>query len=244
MRRYTLARMVIAAALSLAAMALAACAPTPSTTATTAATPPVTKPSPAATGLGADRSRPGSSGTITQIEGATITVDNPQGQTRVTVMASTSIQKTVAAAAADLKVGQTVSVAGSTEASGDVVATRISLRQQNAGQEGFAPASGTGPNPGSRTGRPGDNGGAGLGRGGVLGTIAAVSANSLTLTTIQSQSVTVRITPETALDKVVSGSLSDLKVGDFVLVAGTAAQNGNIEAVSITAGSAGPGFLP
>jgi hypothetical protein len=78
----------------------------------------------------------------------------------------------------------------------------------------------------------------------VTGTIAGINGNVITISTLQSQQSAVRITPETALDKVVSGNPSDLKVGDFVLVIGELDQSGNVDAASITIGGAGLGFGP
>jgi hypothetical protein len=245
MKRAKVNSLVTLLALSVIAAVLASCAPVAATTSSPpqpAVTQPSVSPSPTPSNpTGADRLRPGTSGTITLIEGNTITVSNQQGQTKVNVLPNTLIQKTVPAVEADLIVGQAVSVAGSADANGEIVASRISLRLQNAGAPAFTPAPGANPNPGQRPGRTGDNATGGFARGGVVGTIATVSGDTLTLTTVQSQQSTVKINAQTSLDKVVSGSLSDMKAGDFVVAVGVPDPSGNIDAASISIGSAGSG---
>lgn len=71
----------------------------------------------------------------------------------------------------------------------------------------------------------------GQGRG-VFGDVASINGNTLVLTTTQGQT-TVNIGSSTAIEKTVTGSVSDLKNGDAVTVIGTTDSNGNIAANSI-----------
>jgi hypothetical protein len=84
-------------------------------------------------------------------------------------------------------------------------------------------------------GEPGNPPG-GFGRGqGVLGTIAAINGNILTLTTMQGQKVNVTMSMTTTIDKTVRADLTDLKTGEFLTIAGSADSSGAITATSIMA---------
>jgi hypothetical protein len=93
-------------------------------------------------------------------------------------------------------------------------------------------------------------GGDGLGSGGsgvATGTVTAADASGLTLQTEDGSAVTVTAGDDTTVT--VSGTLSDVAVGDQVTVIGTEADDGSIAATSISEGSSlfgrgGGGFMP
>ena len=184
------------------------------------------------------RSRPGASGAVTQISGSAITLNGQSGQMTVDVLPSAVILKTAAASAADLQVGQMVTVAGQADASGNVAASRISIRPQNATLPSFTPPAGASPRPSRPAGTsPGGFSGAGNA---VFGTIAAVNGNAITVTNSQSQQINVTIASDTIIQQTVTGSLSDVQIGDFVTAVGTADQSGNVQATLLTIGSGNP----
>jgi len=77
------------------------------------------------------------------------------------------------------------------------------------------------------------------------GTISKIEGTTLTVTTAQGSSVTVRLTDKTTYQQSMTISLADVKTGDPVLVAGREQQDKSIAAVSITvSGALGsePGF--
>jgi hypothetical protein len=189
------------------------------------------------------RFRPGASGTIAQVSGSTIVLNGQSGQVTVNVPDNAVVQKTVSATASDLKVGQTVSVVGTADANGVIAASRISVRPDNAGPPSFTPPSGVNPNP--RATRPsGTPSGGFRGNNVAVGTIAALTGNTITVTNTQAQETTVTIGPSTSIDQVVNGSPSDLKVGEFVSVTGTTDQNGSVQATLVTIGQSNPAANP
>ena len=86
-------------------------------------------------------------------------------------------------------------------------------------------------------GAPGGFGG-GFGGRGVVGTVTAVSATSITVNT-RAGSVTVAVPSGVAVTKTVSGSMSDVTVGSSVTVASTTDASGNRTASRITLVPAG-----
>ena len=97
--------------------------------------------------------------------------------------------------------------------------------------------------PGGQGGFGGGQGGAPGGRGGVFGTIKAIDGPSLTLTTNNGSTETVTTTGATTTTKAVSAALSDVKIGDQVVVMGTGTTT--IAATTITdTGSNAPTGAP
>jgi hypothetical protein len=202
----------------------------------------------------ASRRGGGASGTITGIDGNTITLDTGQGAATVIVSANTSIQKNAAASLADLQTGQFLMVTGTTDASGSTAASSIVVRPQGTNSR-FSPPTGDMPGPGGRSGVPGGSGArpgfGGSGNGtfngpgggsfgapgnGVFGTLSSIAGDTLTLTTVQGQEVTVTVGPDTVIQMIESGTLADLRVGDTLNVMGNRDATGNIDAFSITSG--------
>jgi hypothetical protein len=71
--------------------------------------------------------------------------------------------------------------------------------------------------------------GAGL----LTGTVAAVSAGSITLNTRDGSSHVVLTTPDTTVSKSVTGSLSDVTVGSTIIVSGTTNSDGSVSATLV-----------
>jgi hypothetical protein len=74
--------------------------------------------------------RGGAIGVIEKVEGNTLTLRTQQGTATVTLAADTSVMQTTAAQAADLKQGQTVTVAGTADAEGKIAARTVTISAQ------------------------------------------------------------------------------------------------------------------
>ncbi len=235
-------RLRLAAVFAVASLALpvilgacGASSGSPSTQTSSQTTPPpsTTSPQPQAPGNPGGRLGGGASGTIASISGNTFTLTTQQGDVTVNVGANAVIQKTVAGSLSDLQTGQFITAVGTADASGNVVATSISLRGSDT--QRFTPPSGATPSPGGRGGFSGTprspNGAFGNG---VFGTISAANGNTLSVTTGQSQQVTVTVDASTRITKTVAGTMSDLQVGEPVSVGGAPDSNGVVQATFIT----------
>jgi Domain of unknown function (DUF5666) len=221
------------------AVLMPACSSTPAASPTTPSTPDSTQ-------------RPGAFGSLTKIDGNTLTLTTAQGQVTVYVGSDTSIQKTTTGTLSDLHEGQSLTVTGNQDASGNITATSIMVQPQ--GQSAlFTPRAGATPNTGGTGGRPsegtypafpgGGTGGnpsegtyptfpsGGIGRG-ATGSLTKIDGNTLTLTTAQGQ-VTVYVGSDTTIQKNISGTLSDLHEGQSLTVMGNQDASGNITATSI-----------
>ena len=228
--------------------ALISCAPSSSGTSSesiSTLTQTTSVPSPqSSTPNSQGRSRPGANGTVSQISGSTITLNNQNGQVTVDILPNAMIEKTISSSMVDLQTGQTVTVIGSSDPNGNVTASRISIRSQNASFPSFTPR--TGASPSTSPSRPTGNTPGGFNRSGntTFGTIVTVNGNSIAITTAQSQQTTVTISSDTTIEKTVSGILSDVQIGDFISAMGTADQNGNIQATFVTIGSGSQAAIP
>jgi hypothetical protein len=236
---------------SAAAILLSACSSSPASTAaqnaplssTQPASSSVATPAPAASAApnlpagGVFRAGGGASGTITQINGDNFVLNNQQGNTNVAISQQTVIEKTVAGAVSDLQPGQVLTVTGTPDAGGVIVATAIAVVPENlANRSGPRPS--FSPGPGSRppqTGvppspRPSDF----PARNGTFGTISAIDGNTITLNDAQGQQIPVSVGSSTSITETTSGSVSDLQVGENVTAVGAADSNGVINAALIT----------
>jgi hypothetical protein len=95
----------------------------------------------------------------------------------------------------------------------------------------FAARGGTGA---TRTGG-GFGGGAGAGGGSISGTVTVVSGDTLYVTAANGTVYTVKTTGSTTVSIASSGTLSQLKAGQTVTIAGSPDSSGNVTATSITA---------
>jgi hypothetical protein len=248
--RYSLALALVAILVGI----MPACSSKSSTaTSTTPTTIPTTPAVPGAT------QRPGANGTLTKIDGKILTLTTTQGEVTVNVGADTSFQETRAGTLADLQEGQSLTVIGAQDASGNITATSITIQPQDQGapftlpagvipnasgtggrlSQGtspLAPPTGAAPNTGGTGGRA-ENGttpafpGGGTVRGAV-GSLTKIDGNTLTLTTTQGE-VKVSVAADTPVEATVVGVFSDLKEGQSLIVTGTKDANGAIMASAI-----------
>ncbi|HEU5332097.1 MAG TPA: DUF5666 domain-containing protein [Actinocrinis sp.] len=129
-----------------------------------------------------------------------------------------------------------------------------------AGAGGTGTGTGTGAGGTGRTGRGGFGGfgggtgtgtGTGAGAGGaagggsaITGTVTVVSGNTVYVTASDGSVYTVTTNGSTAISIAQTGTISQLKPGQKVVVSGSGDSNGNVTATSITAGSSGTGASP
>jgi hypothetical protein len=188
------------------------------------------------------------SGTIASIAAETMALTTERGLEAVEIASSALIEKTVVCTLADLSPGQFLTVTGATDASGNVAATLISVRQSGQlGRGGFisdgtSPYTGTSPprtvtGTATNTSLPGTelpDGGVFAGRG-TAGTLASIRGSTLVVTTLQSPStqVTVTTSSSTVIEKTVTGTLADLTVGAYVTVFGQPDSSGVIVATTV-----------
>jgi hypothetical protein len=237
--------LTLSVALSFVTVACSSSSPaTPSSTITTmtTATTSTTDVS-TTTSITTTAQRPGANGTITAINGDTLTLTTRSGQVTVIIIPTTSIEETVTGTIVDLNQGDYVTISGAADSTGDIDATSIMLRQAQAGQS-FPTTGTTSGFGGSGEGFTGPGGGTlGSGSGGqfTVGTISSVNGNSITVMTSQAQ-VTVNIGTNTTILKTVNGAVSDLSVGDSLSVMGTIDNSGDIDATFISVRPQGQGI--
>jgi hypothetical protein len=203
-------------------------------------------------GEGATVRDPGGRGTITAVDGTTLTVETDDGATTtVTTDDDTVVTDTAAGDRADIEVGDDVMVMGEEGDDGAVVADRIVdtggvVRGPVAGPdgaEGMTPPEGM-ERPDGATAPPEDGavlrGGPG---GGTSGEVTGVEGDTLTVTTPDGDEVTVTTTGDTAVTVTTEIEISDLEVGDVVVFGGPA-DGDTVAAFSIRRGDlvvGGPG---
>jgi Domain of unknown function (DUF5666) len=78
----------------------------------------------------------------------------------------------------------------------------------------------------------GGGGGAGFGGGAVFGTVKSISGNTLQISTPQNVT-TVNLSVATTVMKTITGTVSDIQVGDTITVRGMPDSSGNVAADSI-----------
>jgi hypothetical protein len=176
---------------------------------------------------------PGTFGTITAINGSTLTITSPMnGAVTVTTSSSTAFTTATAGTVSSIKVGDNVSVFGTTPNT-TVAATRITDSGMLPVADGRGPDAGTGAPPGGATagGPP-----AGLrGDPPTSGVVTSVNGSSFALKTADGTVVTVTTSSDTTVTLVQPSSLGALKVGDQVQVSGTTT-NGTLDATSVRSG--------
>jgi hypothetical protein len=182
-----------------------------------------------------DMQHPGVSGTLTGIDGFTLTLTTDQGEVLAYVMTDTFILQTKAATLADLEKNQSLTVIGDQDKSENITATSIMIRLQDQDSQ-FIPPDGAAPEPGLgqrpdgsalSTTPPGDRTVRGA-----IGNLSGIYGNTLTLTTMQGE-VLVYITSDTTIEKNTVGTITDLYEGLSLTVMGTRDADGNIAATSI-----------
>ncbi|GHF86904.1 hypothetical protein FHX82_004531 [Amycolatopsis bartoniae] len=224
------------------ALTLAACGSSDSGT-TAAAPAGQTQASGAA---GANRG-PAASGTVAQVGGSTIEVQNQtDGQVTVNFSGSTTFTDRVAATLADVTTGSCVVVNGT----GTPVAAKsvqISAPVNGACNGGFGGGGGMRPQNGSGSAAPRPSGTNNPGRGGFGGAFGKVTAVSGTGFTVEQDnrqtgattSVQVTVDATTTYTKSQSADASALKVGECVTATGKADDTGAVTAQTISISQAG-----
>ena len=101
------------------------------------------------------------------------------------------------------------------------------------GRNGTGTGTGTGTTGGFGTSRTGTGTGAG---GGITGTVTVVSGDTLYVTAADGSVYTVKTSGTTTVNVTQAGTLSQLKPGQSVVIAGSNDGSGNVTATSITAG--------
>lgn len=161
----------------------------------------------------------GANGTLAKIDGNTLTLTTAQGPVTVSVDSSTTIRKTATASLSDIQEGAYIFASGDQDEKGNI--TAISIRIQAPDESTRPPPSTTTPPPAPRQ------------RLGYVGPVTKIDGRVLTLSTGGGGTVTLNISSDAAIQKTVTGSLSDLREGGSLSVIGSRDANGNIAATSI-----------
>jgi hypothetical protein len=177
-------------------------------------TPSTAAPSPAPVSPQSRRA----SGTLAKIDGNTLTLTTTPGSVTVIVNADTTFRKTAIGTSSEIKEGVLVFAVGEKEASGNITVTSIRILSPD---ESTRQAPST-TRPPSTTQRE---------RTGTAGTVTKIAGTVLTLNTGQG-TVTMNTNSNTAIQKTVTGALSDLQIGKSLSVTGQDS-NGIITATSI-----------
>ncbi len=177
----------------------------------------------------------GTAGTISAIDGSTITLTGTTGTaTKVTTSSSTTVTSSATAALGDIAVGDQVSVMGTISGT-DVTAQRITDTGTTADAgpgQGQAPPSGSG-----QTGQAPPSGAGGPGAG-ARGQVTSIDGSTMVITATDGTVYTVTTSSTTTVTKVTTSSLSALSVGEQVQVRGSTATDGTVTAERITEGAA------
>jgi len=161
-------------------------------------------------------------GTITKINGSTLTLRTGQGPVTVNINSDNiTIQNITAGALSDLHEGGYLIAVGSQDVNGNITATSIMIRSQDQGAPPTPPFGATPANP--RSPRSGA-------RRGASGTLTKINGNILTLATAQGP-VTVNISSDNiTIQNITTGTLSDLHEGQSLTVVGPQDTDGNVTA--------------
>lgn len=217
-------------ALAAATFFLAACGASANTASST--------PSPG----GANAFRNGASGQLVQINGQTLILTGPNGDTTVTFSSTTTFTKSSVATLADIASGTCIVASGVKDASGVVTATNVSISPKTAtgcAARNFAPSPvpGASPRPSptprpSATPRPNQTI--------VSGEVTAVSGVSVTVLTEASGSEKITVASAATITQTATVEASALQNGQCVRANGSRDSSGDIQATSITITPAGP----
>jgi Domain of unknown function (DUF5666) len=218
--------------LAVAAFALAACG--------SPASAAKTSPSPS----GANALRNGASGQLVQVNGQTLILTGPNGDTTVTVTTTTTYTKTSIATLADIVKGTCIVANGQKDpASGAVTATNVRISPKAAAgctAAGFGPGGNPGAfsPPANATPRPTPSGQANLAF--VTGEVTAVSGPSITVKTAAGASQTFSVASAATITDTADVTEAALQNGQCLRANGTKDAAGNVQATSVTITPAGP----
>lgn len=188
----------------------------------------------------------GASGQLVQINGQTLIVTGPNGDTTVTFTATTTFIKTSIATLADVVRGTCIFATGQKDPAGTVTATTVLISPKAAtgcAARGFGPNPGAGgsPAPGesprpSPTARPGGAANAAF----VSGEVTAVSGPSITVLTQANGSETITVASAANITASAAVTASALQDGECVRANGSKDSAGDVQATAITITPAGP----
>ena len=217
--------------LAVAAFVLAACG-----SAGSAAT---TSPSPS----GANAFRNGASGQLVQVSGQTLILTGPNGDTTVTVTATTTYTKTSIATLADITKGTCIVANGQKDpTSGAITATNVRVSPKAAAgctAAGFGPGANPGANrPAGATPRPTPSGLANVAF--VTGEVTSVSGPSVTVKTAASGNQTFTVAGAATITATAEVTAATLQNGQCLRATGPKDASGNVQATTITITPAGP----
>ena len=186
--------------------------------------------------------RPGAHGTVTGIDGTTVTIEDDEGTaTTVTTDDETTVLDVAEGAVADIAEGDNVLVMAEPGADDAVTAHRV-VDLGTLDPDALHPGGAERPEPPAGA----EDDGATRRFGPTVGTVAAVDGASITVTTDEGD-VVVTTTDATSVTVVTEIAVSDLAEGDTIAARGEAAEDGTVAAEAIVRGDleAGPlGFGP
>jgi hypothetical protein len=192
--------------------------------------------------------RDGTAGTITAIDGSTLTVKSAAGKSvQVATTGSTRITVTTSVALTAVSTGDTVTVTGSRSGT-TLAATRVVDVGASTGLGGSgAPGGFAGGQP--PAGRSGYGfGGGDRPRAGALtagrfafGTVTQVSGSQLRVRSFDGTTLTVTTSSSTTVTKRTRSNVGALHVGQSIVAVGSTASDGTVSATAITEGEAGLG---
>lgn len=185
----------------------------------------------------AGRGGGGTVGSISAVSGSTLTIKDFNGQsTKVATTSKTTVTKSVSGALSDINVGDHVTVVG-TGSTTQLAAQRIT----DTGTSATAGGTAGGAFPG---GGGGGNGNGAAPPGGTssfsfaTGTVKSVNESTFVVASSSGSTSTVTTSSSTTVTKQTAGTVSDLSVGEQVVVTGTT-NNGVVTATSIREGAVG-----
>ena len=173
----------------------------------------------------------GTAGTISAIDGSTLTIDGLNGATvKVVTTGSTVVTSRVTGTVGDLTSGDHVTVVGA--ASGSSVAATVITDQNASTPAGAGRAGGLGGGFFPGAGAPADV---------VTGTVSGGNGSTVTITKGDGSTVSVSTSPATTIDIVKTIPVAGLATGETVRVIGSTAGDGTVTASTIDEGALGGG---
>ena len=214
--------------IAVAAFVLAACG--------SAASAAKSSPSPSGNAF-----RNGASGQLVQVNGQTLILTGPNGDTTVTVTATTTYTKTSVATLADITKGTCIVANGQKDAtSGAITATNVRISPKPAAgcaARPVGPSPGAGP-PANATPRPSPS--AQPNAAFVTGEVTAVSGASVTVKTASGGNQTITVASAATITDTAEVTPAALQTGQCLRANGPRDSAGNVQATSITITPAGP----
>ena len=196
-----------------------------------------TSPSPSA----GNAFRNGASGQLVQINGQTLILTGPNGDTTVTVTATTTYTKTLVASLADITKGACIAANGQKDpTSGAITVTNVRISPKSAAgcaARSFAPGATPVP-PVNATPRPSPSGQANAAF--VTGEVTAASGTSVTVKTDTTSSQKITVAAAATITDTAEVTPAALQNGQCLRANGPRDSTGNVQATSITITPAGP----